>query len=81
MLWILVVLVLIAAVVAGLAVLRRWSPTASDGPRARAKCLRCRGTGWLDTGPERTLNFTGDGFEDRHQQATPCPDCDGTGWR
>lgn len=43
------------------------------------RCLRCRGTGWLNRDPERTLTFTGDGFEDRHTPATVCPECGGTG--
>lgn len=48
-------------------------------PRRQPRCLRCRGTGWLNQEPERTFNFTGDGFEDRHSPATVCPDCGGTG--
>lgn len=44
-----------------------------------ARCLRCRGTGWLNRDPERTFTFTGGGFEDRHTPATMCPDCGGTG--
>ncbi|MEU1885282.1 hypothetical protein [Micromonospora sp. WMMD987] len=43
------------------------------------RCLRCRGTGWLNREPERTHTFTGDGFEDRHTPARICPDCGGTG--
>jgi hypothetical protein len=43
------------------------------------RCLRCRGTGWLNRDPERTFTFTGDGFEDKHTPATMCPDCGGTG--
>lgn len=43
------------------------------------RCLRCRGTGWLNHDSERTFTFTGDGFEDRHAPATMCPDCGGTG--
>lgn len=43
------------------------------------RCLRCRGTGWLNRDAERTFTFTGDGFEDRHAPATMCPDCGGTG--
>jgi len=50
-----------------------------DRARTQPRCLRCRGTGWLDREPERTLNFAGDGFEDRHSPATMCPACGGTG--
>jgi hypothetical protein len=45
----------------------------------RIHCLPCHGTGWLGREPERTLTFTGDGFEDRHSPATMCPSCHGTG--
>ncbi len=44
-----------------------------------ARCLRCRGTGWLNNDPERTFTFTGEGFADKHTPATMCPDCEGTG--
>ncbi|NMO53867.1 hypothetical protein HH310_22125 [Actinoplanes sp. TBRC 11911] len=43
------------------------------------RCLRCRGSGWLGGEPERTLNFTQGGFENRHTPATQCPACGGTG--
>jgi len=52
----------------------RW-----DRPRPQARCLRCRGTGWINREPERTLNFVGDGFEDQHAPASMCPACGGTG--
>lgn len=48
--------------------------------RLRApRCLRCRGTGWLNRDPERTFTFTGEGFANEHTPATMCPDCGGTG--
>jgi hypothetical protein len=47
--------------------------------RPQPRCLRCRGTGWINREPERTLNFVGDSFEDRHAPATICPACGGTG--
>ncbi|WP_433299177.1 hypothetical protein ACQP2F_45490 [Actinoplanes sp. CA-030573] len=50
-----------------------------DRQRPRPRCLQCRGTGWVDREPERTLNFVGDGFEDRHAPARMCPACGGTG--
>lgn len=52
----------------------RW-----DRARRQPRCLRCLGTGWINRGPKRTLNFTGDGFEDRHEPAIICPLCAGTG--
>ena len=50
-----------------------------DRARPRPRCLQCRGTGWINREPERTMNFVGDGFEDRHAPATLCPACGGTG--
>jgi hypothetical protein len=50
-----------------------------DRARPRPRCLQCRGTGWINREPERTFNFVGDGFEDRHTPATICPACGGTG--
>lgn len=50
-----------------------------DRARPQPRCLQCRGTGWLNREPERTLNFVGDGFEDRQGPATMCPACGGTG--
>jgi hypothetical protein len=53
--------------------------TSFDAPAARRKCLKCHGTGWIGGEPERTFNFVGDGFEDKHTPATACPVCGGTG--
>lgn len=58
--------------------LRRRRPT-WDSARPQLRCLPCGGTGWINREPERTLNFTGDGFEDRHEPAIVCPSCAGTG--
>ncbi len=88
MTWIL--LALVALLVAGLIALlvrtagttRFWfsrRPRDWDRARPRPRCLQCRGTGWTNREPERTLNFVGDGFEDRHTPATMCPSCGGTG--
>jgi len=82
--WILLaVLFLVAAgVVAVVVKTRFWfgaRPREWDQPPSRPLCLQCRGTGWLNRGPERTLNVVGDGFEDRHTPATMCPNCGGTG--
>ena len=82
MTWILLALLLLAAIGActvAVRVVRGRVSDAGTGPRVRVKCLRCRGTGWVGGGPERTFTFTGTGFEDRHAPRTPCPDCDGTG--
>ena len=43
------------------------------------RCLPCQGTGWIGREPERTLNFVGDGFEDRYRPAVMCSNCGGTG--
>jgi hypothetical protein len=90
----LVILILAILVLGGLALMARlaggawWAARAltrrrgDQGPRMRlpaARCLRCRGTGWLNRDPERTFTFTGEGFEDKHAPATMCPDCGGTG--
>jgi len=48
-------------------------------PPEKVKCLPCHGTGWRGGEPERTLNFVGDSFEDRHTPATMCSACGGTG--
>jgi hypothetical protein len=82
--WIVLVLLLlfaVAALVVAVRVIRRSAAAGNwqvDEPRRR--CLRCRGTGWVGGEPERTLNFDGAGFENRHTPAKPCPDCDGTGF-
>jgi hypothetical protein len=44
-----------------------------------ARCRECQGTGWVNRQPERTFTLSGDGFEDVHSPARPCPACDGTG--
>ncbi|MEV6344750.1 hypothetical protein [Actinoplanes sp. NPDC051851] len=69
------------ALFAGLAVLagqllrsRRWSI-----PRIRPQCLHCLGSGWIGWEPRRTLNFTGEGFEEVGAAPCPCPACRGTG--
>jgi hypothetical protein len=81
--WILLLLLLLialAAAVAAVRVIRRSAHAESfEIDRARRRCLRCRGTGWLGGEPQRTFEFDGTGFENRHPPATPCPDCDGTG--
>jgi hypothetical protein len=58
---------------------RRRRPREPEMRLPAPRCLRCRGTGWLNSDPERTFTFTGDGFEDKHTPATMCPDCGGTG--
>jgi hypothetical protein len=72
----LAVLVVAALVVAGV-LLRQAGP--ATGPSARRRCARCHGTGWVGGGVERTLDFGGDGFQDRHTRATMCDACGGTG--
>jgi hypothetical protein len=87
MTWILLGLLFLIVLGAGTMAVRffRGRPPGFDGGRAaatggpRPRCLRCRGTGWTGRKPERTLSFDGEGFEDRHTPATPCPDCGGTG--
>ena len=78
--WILLALVLVVAVVACTVAVRALRPGLFRGA-TRVRCLRCRGTGWLGGETERTLDFTGDGFADRHTPATPCPECSGVGFR
>jgi len=83
--WIVLVLLLlfaVVAVVAAVRVIRRSAAGAGNWQveRPRRRCLRCRGTGWIGGEPERTLNFDGAGFANRHAPATRCPDCDGTGF-
>jgi hypothetical protein len=83
--WILLAAVLLVAVVVVAAMPRtraRWSARPRAWDRASApprRCLQCQGTGWLNRGPERTLNVAGEGFEDRHTPATMCPACGGMG--
>jgi hypothetical protein len=90
--WFLLFLLLLAVVVAvGVAWQRsetRWAGNewrahrkAGARPPQKTKCLPCHGTGWLGREPERTLNFAGDSFEDRHAPATMCSACGGTGIR
>jgi hypothetical protein len=81
MTWILLGLLLLVAFGACTVVVRvmRSRATVAAGDRPATRCLWCRGTGWMGGEPERTLNFTGEGFENRHTPATPCPRCDGTG--
>ncbi|GAA0479449.1 hypothetical protein Ade02nite_39650 [Paractinoplanes deccanensis] len=76
--WLLLLLVLLiaAAVVARLLLKRAGEAT---GPATRRRCVRCHGTGWVGGGPQRTLDFDGSGFEDRHAPATMCDACGGTG--
>ncbi len=77
---ILVFLVAVAAVVAAVRVVRRQAHAESfEVSRSRRRCLRCRGTGWVGGEPERTFNFDGAGFENRHTPKQRCPDCDGGG--
>ena len=75
MLWILLAVLIALVAAVAIALLTRRAPAAAP---ART-CVRCHGTGWIDQGPERTLNFTGEGFEDRQRPATMCPSCGGTG--
>ncbi|MEU4244923.1 hypothetical protein [Actinoplanes sp. NPDC026619] len=62
-----------------------WASRTWRGIRSRSqptppvRCLPCHGTGRRGGEPERTMNFVGGGFEDRHSPATICPDCAGTG--
>lgn len=81
--WILLLLLsmlALAAAVAAIRVARRASHAESfDIDRSRRRCLRCRGTGWVGGGPERTFGFDGAGFENRPTPAAQCADCGGTG--
>ncbi|MEV6596499.1 hypothetical protein AB0M36_06465 [Actinoplanes sp. NPDC051346] len=93
--WLLLVILVVVVLVLGVLALvfnvasGTWRVARSIARRGRDKepgmrlpaprCLRCRGTGWLNRDPERTFTFTGDGFEDRHTPATMCQDCGGTG--
>jgi len=92
--WVLLVLLVLAVVALGVVALvvnagggARWAAHSLARRRDREpemrlpapRCLRCRGTGWLNHDPERTFTFTGDGFEDKHVPATMCPDCGGAG--
>jgi hypothetical protein len=85
--WLLLGAVVIVAGLLALAVrtagaTRFWlnrRPRTWDHALPRRRCLQCRGTGWVNREPERTLNFVGDGFEDRHTPAIMCPSCGGTG--
>ena len=75
--WLLLVLLAVLLIAGVLATIRRRP--ARDQARPQVRCLKCRGTGWINQQPERTLNFVGDGFEDRHTPAMVCPACGGTG--
>ncbi|MEV4343667.1 hypothetical protein AB0J83_04220 [Actinoplanes sp. NPDC049596] len=76
--WLLLLLLLvIVAVVAARVLLRQAGQT--GGPAARRRCVRCHGTGWVGGGQERTLDFDGQGFQDRHTPKTMCDACGGTG--
>ncbi|GLY96845.1 hypothetical protein [Actinoplanes sp. NBRC 103695] len=90
--WLLVVVLLLLVLAAVLLVVKVlggvWSLARIVTTRRRntwttglpqPRCLNCRGTGWIDQEPERTFNFVGDGFEDKHAPATLCPVCGGTG--
>jgi DnaJ-class molecular chaperone len=79
MTWILLGLLLLIALAACTVVVRVMRSRDTDGARPASRCLQCRGTGWVGGEPERTMNFTGEGFENRHTRATQCPRCDGTG--
>jgi hypothetical protein len=79
MTWIVLALLLLVALGACTVVIRVIRTRDMGGERPQIRCLRCRGTGWLGGEPERTMNFTGEGFENRHTPATQCPDCGGTG--
>jgi hypothetical protein len=90
MTWILlgIVLLVVLGVLASRARVRRgrggWErPASGDGAwsalSARRRCLACHGTGWTGLEPERTFDFVGDGFEDKHSPATVCAACGGTG--
>ena len=76
--WLLLLaLLVLALVVIGLMLRARPGP----GAPVRRRCPRCHGTGWIGGRPERTLDFDGEGFTDRHAPATMCPACGGTGSR
>jgi hypothetical protein len=81
--WILLVLLLLvaaAAVMVAVRVVRRSAHAESfEVSRSQRRCLTCRGTGWVGGEPERTFNFDGAGFENRHTPKKKCPDCGGTG--
>nr|WP_296067894.1 hypothetical protein [uncultured Actinoplanes sp.] len=79
MTWILLGLLLLVALGAFTVVVRVMRSRDQDGDRPASRCLQCRGTGWVGGEPERTMNFTGEGFENRHTPARQCPRCDGTG--
>jgi hypothetical protein len=64
----------------------RWAGKTWRGLRSKdgrkpppPRCLRCHGSGRLGRDPERTMNFFGGTFEDRHTPPTRCPACAGTG--
>jgi hypothetical protein len=78
MTWIVLALLLLVALGACTVVVRVMRRRDDHEPHL-VRCLPCRGSGWLGGQPERTLNFTGAGFEDRHTPATQCPTCGGTG--
>ena len=79
MTWILLGLLLLVALGAFTVVVRVMRSRDHDSARPASRCLQCRGTGWVGGEPERTMNFTGEGFENRHTPATQCPRCEGTG--
>lgn len=81
MTWIVLALLLLVALGACTVVVRvmRSRDFGGGGGTHQVRCLPCRGTGWLGGEPERTLNFTGEGFENRHTPASQCPACGGTG--
>ena len=58
---------------------RAWQAGGNAPDQTRRRCVRCGGTGWVGGGPQRTLDFDGEGFTDRHEPATMCPACGGTG--
>ncbi|HEX8927599.1 MAG TPA: hypothetical protein VGA45_01685 [Actinomycetota bacterium] len=79
MTWILLGLLLLVALGAFTVVVRVMRSREPGGDRPATRCLQCRGTGWVGGEPERTMSFTGEGFENRHTPARQCPRCDGTG--
>ena len=76
--WLLLLALLVLALVV-IGLMRRPRPGA--GAPAPRRCPRCHGTGWIGGRPERTLDFDGEGFTDRHTPATMCPACGGSGRR
>ena len=78
--WLLLVaLAVVVIAVLAVAVDRARRAGRSSAEPARRRCVRCRGTGWVGGGPQRTLDFDGTGFTDREEPSLMCPACGGSG--